>query len=179
MKYLVECVEKLTNNLQGPAGNESLPYGIPGSSRTSGSQEEPIILSSDEDIKIKTEESDIAATSKKDKEKRDTEKVVSNKATESASDKTTKKAVSGEATKKAKKAVSGETTRKAKATKKAVSNKTKGKAPVRSSSSSSSSSNDSSSSDSSDSSSSPFYLKKDDMPRELREALRVNKNITY
>lgn len=139
MKYLVECVEKLTNNLQGLAGNESLPYGIPGSSRTSGSQEEPIILSSDEDIKIKTEESDIAATSEKDKEERDTKKVVSNKATESASDKTTKKAVSdeatkkakkavsGEATKKAKKSVSGETTRKAKATKKAVSNKTKGK----------------------------------------------------
>jgi hypothetical protein len=32
-----------------------LPYGIPGPSQVSGSQEEPIILSSDEDIKIKTE----------------------------------------------------------------------------------------------------------------------------
>jgi hypothetical protein len=31
-----------------------LPYGIPGPSRTSGSQEQPIIIS-DEEIKVKTE----------------------------------------------------------------------------------------------------------------------------
>lgn len=105
----MECVEKLTNSQT----SEDLPYGIPGSSRVSGSQEEPIIISSEEDVKIKLESK--------------------------------KKTVSGNNTKKA------------------------GKRPVQSSSSSSDSS----------SSNLPFYLKRNDMPKELDETLRVNENINY
>lgn len=55
VKHLAECVEKI---LQGPGSSLPLPLGIPSSSRVSGSQEEPIILSSDEDIKVKTENSE-------------------------------------------------------------------------------------------------------------------------
>lgn len=70
VKHLAECVEKI---LQKPVSSlpanslpaNSLPYGIPG---PSGSQEEPIILSSDEEIKIKTEkvtEEEIGKSTKK------------------------------------------------------------------------------------------------------------------
>lgn len=58
---------------------------------------------------------------------------------------------------------------------KAISDKAKGKAPVQSSSDDSS---DSDSSYSSNSSNTPFYLTKSDMPKDLREALRVNKDIS-
>jgi hypothetical protein len=58
---------------------------------------------------------------------------------------------------------------------KAISDKAKGKAPVQSSSEDSGSSD---SSYSSNSSNTPFYLTKCDMPKDLRESLRVNKDIT-
>ena len=138
VEYLTECVEKLTSNLRK---SESLPCGIPGSSRFPGSQEKPIILSSDEEIKIKVEKS---ATSEME--------IDSSKPT--------------------------------KVTSKTLSKRAKEKAPVRTSSSSSSSdslssSDDSDSQSSSDNPSVPFYFKKEDMPKSLREALRVNKDITY
>jgi hypothetical protein len=57
---------------------------------------------------------------------------------------------------------------------KAISDKAKKNAPVQSSSDDSSSLD---SSYSSNSSNTPFYLTKSDMPKDLREALRVNKDI--
>lgn len=142
VKYFAECLEKLTNNLQKSPSNESLPYGIPGSSRVPGSQEGPIILSSDEDIKIKVEKFATIATSEME--------IDSSKPT-----KPTKKSDKSKHTKKP--------------ANKPLSKRAKEKAPVRTSSSSSSS----------DNSSVPFYFKKEDMPKSLREALRVNKDITY
>ena len=65
----MECVEKIIQRRP-----ESLPYGIAGPSRVSGSQEQPIILSSDENIKIKTEKDTI--------EKDTIEKVTIEKVTE-------------------------------------------------------------------------------------------------
>jgi hypothetical protein len=70
----VECVEKIIQRRP-----ESLPYGIAGPSRVSGSQEQPIILSSDEDIKIKTEKDTI--------EKDTIEKVTIEKVTEEDTEK--------------------------------------------------------------------------------------------
>jgi len=69
VKYLVKCVEKIIQRRP-----ESLPYGIAGPSRVSGSQEQPIILSSDEDIKIKTEKDTIEKDTI-EKVTEDTEKV--------------------------------------------------------------------------------------------------------
>ena len=161
VKYLAECVEKITNTI---STNTNEPYGVPGSSRAgSGSQQEPIILS-DDDIMIKTEKDTDATTA-----------TTTNTTTASTSGKRAKKA----SNKTAKKTVSSKDT-KDKNPKKAISGKAKGKAPVRSSSSSSSSDGSSSSSNSSSLNSSkiPFYLKKNDMPKDLREALRVNKDIT-
>jgi len=161
VKYLAECVEKITNTI---STNTNEPYGVPGSSRAgSGSQQEPIILS-DDDIMIKTEKDTDATTATTTNT---TTASTSGKKAKKASDKTAKKTISSKDTKD-------------KNPKKAISGKAKGKAPVRSSSSSSSSDGSSSSSNSSSLNSSkiPFYLKKNDMPKDLREALRVNKDIT-
>ena len=169
VKYLAECVEKITNTI---STNTNEPYGVPGSSRAgSGSQQEPIILS-DDDIMIKTEKDTDATTATTTNT---TTAATTNTTTASTSGKRAKKA----SDKTAKKTVSSKDT-KDKNPKKAISGKAKGKAPVRSSSSSSSSDGSSSSSNSSSLNSSkiPFYLKKNDMPKDLREALRVNKDIT-
>ena len=144
--------------VQRSESNESLPLGIPGPSRFPGSQEEPIILSSDEEVKIKVEKSATSEMEIDSNKTKATKKIDKNKRTKKTASKT-------------------------------LSEKAKGKAPVRSSSSSdnssssdspssSSSSDNSSSSDSPSSPSSPFYFKKD-MPKRLREALRVNKDISY
>ncbi len=181
VKYLAECVEKITNTI---STNTNEPYGVPGSSRAgSGSQQEPIILS-DDDIMIKTEKDTDATTATTtntttaattNTTTNTTTATTINTTTASASGKRAKKA----SDKTAKKTVSSKDT-KDKNPKKAISGKAKGKAPVRSSSSSSSSDGSSSSSNSSSLNSSkiPFYLKKNDMPKDLREALRVNKDIT-
>ncbi len=177
VKYLAECVEKITNTI---STNTNEPYGVPGSSRAgSGSQQEPIILS-DDDIMIKTEKDTDATTATTTNTTtaattNTTTATTTNTTTASASGKRAKKA----SDKTAKKTVSSKDT-KDKNPKKAISGKAKGKAPVRSSSSSSSSDGSSSSSNSSSLNSSkiPFYLKKNDMPKDLREALRVNKDIT-
>ena len=176
VKYLAECVEKITNTI---STNTNEPYGVPGSSRAgSGSQQEPIILS-DDDIMIKTEKdtdattatttntTTAATTNTTTATTTNTTASTSGKRAKKASDKTAKKTVSSKDTKD-------------KNPKKAISGKAKGKAPVRSSSSSSSSDGSSSSSNSSSLNSSkiPFYLKKNDMPKDLREVLRVNKDIT-
>ncbi|PKK41941.1 hypothetical protein RhiirC2_804647 [Rhizophagus irregularis] len=113
---------------------------MPGSSRTvssrgssqAGSQQEPILISLNEDITIKMEKSDTTVTSG-----------ISEKGEESA-------------------------------VTSATNEKYRGKVPVQSSSDDSS---DSDSSYSSNSSNTSFYLTKSDMPKYLREALRVNKDI--
>ena len=177
VKYLAECVEKITNTI---STNTNEPYGVPGSSRAgSGSQQEPIILS-DDDIMIKTEKDTDATTATTT----NTTTAATTNTTTAATTNTTTASTSGKRAKKAsdktaKKTVSSKDT-KDKNPKKAISGKAKGKAPVRSSSSSSSSDGSSSSSNSSSLNSSkiPFYLKKNDMPKDLREALRVNKDIT-
>ena len=185
VKYLAECVEKITNTI---STNTNEPYGVPGSSRAgSGSQQKPIILS-DDDIMIKTEKDTDATTANTTNTTtaattnattatttNNTTATTTNTTTASTSGKRAKKA----SDKTAKKTVSSKDT-KDKNPKKAISGKAKGKAPVRSSSSSSSSDGSSSSSNSSSLNSSkiPFYLKKNDMPKDLREALRVNKDIT-
>src|SRR2546430_11496273 len=177
VKYLAECVEKITNTISTDT-NE--PYGVPGSLRTgSGSQQEPIILS-DDDIMIKTEKDTDATTAITT----NTTTATTTNTTTATTTNTTTASTSGKRAKKAsdktaKKTVSSKDT-KDKNPKKAISGKAKGKAPVRSSSSSSSSDSSSSSSNSSSLNSSkiPFYLKKNDMPKDLREALRVNKDIT-
>ena len=177
VKYLAECVEKITNTI---STNTNEPYGVPGSSRAgSGSQQEPIILS-DDDIMIKTEKDTDATTATTT----NTTTAATTNTTTATTTNTTTASTSGKRAKKAsdktaKKTVSSKDT-KDKNPKKAISGKAKGKAPVRSSSSSSSSDGSSSSSNSSSLNSSkiPFYLKKNDMPKDLREALRVNKDIT-
>ena len=176
VKYLAECVEKITNTI---STNTNEPYGVPGSSQAgSGSQQEPIILS-DDDIMIKTEKDTDATTATTN-----TTTAATTNTTTATTTNTTTASTSGKRAKKAsdktaKKTVSSKDT-KDKNPKKAISGKAKGKAPVRSSSSSSSSDGSSSSSNSSSLNSSkiPFYLKKNDMPKDLREALRVNKDIT-
>ena len=143
------------------------PYRVLGPSRVgSGSQEEPIIVS-DDDV-IKTEKID--AASEKDK------KSVAVATKKKIGDKRSKKIISNKATKKA-------------SDKKAISSKAKGKAPAHSSPSSSSLDGSTGSSDSPSSPKSspsspasspnvPFYLKISDMPKDLRENLRVSENIT-
>lgn len=137
-----------------------MPYGIPGPSQISGSQEEPVIISSDEDVRIKVEKSDTTVTS---------ENISGNDTADKKGTKR-KKSAGKKGTRREKSADKKDSKRK-----KPVSRKTKGKAPVQSSSSSSSSSTDSSGSESENSSNLPLYLKRDDMPKELDEALRVNK----
>ena len=143
VKNLTKCFKEF---IQRSESNESLPFRIPGSSRIPGSQEEPIILSSDEEVKIKVEKSATSEMEIDSNKTKATKKVDKNRRTTKTASKT-------------------------------LSKRAKGKAPVRSSSSSSSSDN-SSSSDSPSSPSTPFYFKKD-MPKRQREALRVNKDISY
>jgi hypothetical protein len=152
---------------------------VPGSSRAvpsrgssrAGSQQEPILISSDEDITIKMEKSDTAVTSgisEKDEEN----------AVTSAIDEKDESAVTSatnENDRDTKKTVRKKNTTGDKNSRKAISDKAKGKAPVQSSSEDSSSSD---SSYSSNSSNTPFYLTKCDMLKDLRESLRVNKDIT-
>jgi hypothetical protein len=149
---------------------------VPGSSRAvpsrgssrAGSQQEPILISSDENITIKMEKSDTSVTSgisEKDEEN----------AVTSAIDEKDESAVTSainENDRDTKKTVRKKNTTGDKNSRKAIS---KGKAPVQSSSEDSSSPN---SSYSSNSSNTPFYLTKCDMPKDLRESLRVNKDIT-
>jgi hypothetical protein len=150
---------------------------VPGSSRAvpsrgssrAGSQQEPILISSDEDIIIKMEKSDTAVTSgisEKD-EDRDTN--------EQDMDTNEKDMDTNEKDRDTKKTVRKKNTTGDKNSRKAISDKAKGKAPVQSSSEDSGSSD---SSYSSNSSNTPFYLTKCDMPKDLRESLRVNKDIT-
>src|SRR3989337_1601908 len=145
VKYLTECVKEIANNSKKESKeSESVVYGIPGPSGTSGSQLEPIVIS-DNEITIKEENGEKkekkGATNKKGKGK-EREKP------ETTTGKKHKK-------------------------KQTVSEKAKGKARVRSVSVSSTSSRSSSSSSSS-SSNKTFYFKKEYMPKDLREALRVN-----
>ena len=119
VKYLAECVEKITNTI---STNTNEPYGVPGSSRAgSGSQQEPIILS-DDDIMIKTEKDTDATTATTTN---NTTTTTTNTTTASTSGKRAKKA----SDKTAKKTISSKDT-KDKNPKKAISGKAKGKAPV-------------------------------------------------
>ena len=71
VKYLAECVQEIVSNSRKEP--DSPVYGIPGPSRPSGSQQAPIIIDSDNDIK--EEKSDTAATTiptvKKNKKKKE------------------------------------------------------------------------------------------------------------
>jgi hypothetical protein len=161
VKYLANCVEKL---IQGQTNNDE-PYGVPGPSRVGGSQEEPIIISDDDiTIKIETNIETISNADKKAKGK-GKEPVCPTAPSSKGKEPVCSTAPSS-----------------------------KGKEPVcptapsspSSSNSSPSSSSDSSlcssgrgsKSDGSRSSNTLFYLKKSDMPKDLRESLRVNRNIT-
>jgi hypothetical protein len=154
VKYLAECVKEIANNSKKESKEpESVVYGIPGPSGTSGSQLEPIVIS-DNEITIKEENGEKkekkGATNKKGKGK-EREKP------ETTTGKKHKK-------------------------KQTVSEKAKGKARARSvsvSSTSSRSSSSSSSSNSSSGSNKTFYFKKEYMPKDLREALRVNNDIPF
>ena len=137
---MTECVKEIIVNKKD---KEVKVYGVPGSS---GSQEAPIVVSSD--AEIKEEKPDDAATSKKGKEKsRD------------------KRKRSGETATKKK--------RKGKSTKCDIKGKGKARAVSYDSSSSSSSSSDSNNSNKGFVPN--FFFRKDDMPKHLRESLRVNK----
>ena len=125
-------------------------YGISGPSGTSSSQLEPIVIS-DNEITIKEENGE-----KKEK------KCATNK--------------KGKGKGKEPETTTGKTTGKKHKKKQTVSEKAKGKARARSVSVSSASSRSSSSSSSS-SSNKTFYFKKEYMPKDLREALRVNNDI--
>lgn len=141
-------------------------------SSQAGSQQEPILISSDEDITIKMEKSDTAVTSGIS-EKGEESAVTS--ATNEKDDESAVTSATNEKYRGTKKAVKKKNTNDGdKNSGKAISDKAKGKAPVQSSSDDSS---DSDSSYSSNSSNTPFYLTKSDMPKDLREALRVNKDI--
>jgi hypothetical protein len=169
---------------------------VPGSSRAvssrgssqAGSQQEPILISSDEDITIKMEKSDTAVTSgisekgeesavtSATNEKEDESAGAVTSATNEKEDVSAVTSATNEKYRGTKKAVKKKNTNDGdKNSRKAISDKAKGKAPVQSSSDDSS---DSDSSYSSNSSNTPFYLTKSDMPKDLREALRVNKDIS-
>jgi hypothetical protein len=173
---------------------------VPGSSRAvssravssrgssqAGSQQEPILISSDEDITIKMEKSDTAVTSgisekgeesavTSANEKEDESAGAVTSATNEKEDVSAVTSATNEKYRGTKKAVKKKNTNDGdKNSRKAISDKAKGKAPVQSSSDDSS---DSDSSYSSNSSNTPFYLTKSDMPKDLREALRVNKDIS-
>ncbi|GBC04341.1 hypothetical protein RclHR1_05620015 [Rhizophagus clarus] len=169
-KYFFEKISNIIQRQQEQQNNE--PYGVPGSSRAvssrsssqavssrgssqAGSQQEPILISSDEDITIKMEKSDTAVTSgisEKDEDKSAVTSATNEK------DRGTKKAIRKK-----------NTNDSDKNSRKAISDKAKGKVPVQSSSDDSSSSD---SSYSSNSSNTPFYLTKSDMPKDLSDALR-------
>lgn len=178
VKYLTECVKRL---LPRQANDE--PYGVPGPSWIgSGSQEEPIVISDDE-ITIKTEKINTA-----------TDAAISNNNITGGEE---SKEVSKEKGKSPVRSPSSSSSRKtiSKAKGKGKAPVRKGKAPVRSPSNSGSSRNSCSSKNSGSSRGSPaspnnsstldgsqsnvlFYLKKSDMPKDLREALRVNNYLT-
>ncbi|UZO28867.1 uncharacterized protein OCT59_022374 [Rhizophagus irregularis] len=139
-KYFFEKIANIIQGQQEQQNNE--PYGVP-----------------DEDITIKMEKSDTAVTSG-----------ISEKGEESAVTSATNEKEDESAGAGTKKAVKKKNTNDGdKNSRKAISDKAKGKAPVQSSSDDSS---DSDSSYSSNSSNTPFYLTKSDMPKDLREALR-------
>lgn len=143
-------------------------YGIPGPSRV-GSQEQPIVISSDEGVKVKVE---LEVSEKSISDGREDTK------RKKAGGVEDRKKASGKKDVKRKKAGGKNVTRKNisnNGTTEAISDKAKGKCPVQSSGSST----NSSSSESEGSSDLPLYLRRDDMPKELDEALRVNKDINY
>ncbi|RIA90692.1 hypothetical protein C1645_823070 [Glomus cerebriforme] len=93
VKYLAECVKRLTN-FQGLATNEDLPYGIPESSQVSCSQEEPIIINLDED----TEKTNSNKNTKEAEKRYQRKKANSNKfAKRTISDNNTTEAISDKA----------------------------------------------------------------------------------
>ncbi|RGB27965.1 hypothetical protein C1646_673586 [Rhizophagus diaphanus] len=162
VKYFAECVEKLTNTLQRSPCNESLPYSIPGSSWVSSSQEEPIILSSDEDIKIKVEKfttNEMEVDSSK--LTKPTKKIDKNKYT--------KETASKMLSKRSKKKASVQTSSSSSSSDNSSSSNSLSNSDSPSSSDDSSGSGSSSSSNNSNV---PLYFKKKDMPKSLREALR-------
>lgn len=55
----------------------SSPYGIPGPSRTLGSQEEPIVLSSDDEVKIKKEITETEKPTEPEENTTESEKAIS------------------------------------------------------------------------------------------------------
>ncbi|UZO12946.1 uncharacterized protein OCT59_004453 [Rhizophagus irregularis] len=192
-KYFFEKIANIIQGQQEQQNNE--PYGVPGSSRAvssravssrgssqAGSQQEPILISSDEDITIKMEKSDTAVTSgisekgeesavtSATNEKEDESAGAVTSATNEKEDVSAVTSATNEKYRGTKKAVKKKNTNDGdKNSRKAISDKAKGKAPVQSSSDDSS---DSDSSYSSNSSNTPFYLTKSDMPKDLREALR-------
>ncbi|GET61245.1 hypothetical protein GLOIN_2v1845756 [Rhizophagus irregularis DAOM 181602=DAOM 197198] len=199
-KYFFEKIANIIQGQQEQQNNE--PYGVPGSSRAvssravssrgssqAGSQQEPILISSDEDITIKMEKSDTAVTSgisekgeesavtSATNEKEDESAGAVTSATNEKEDvSAVTSATTNEKYRGTKKAIKKKNTNDGdKNSRKAISDKAKGKAPVQSSSDDSS---DSDSSYNSNSSNTPFYLMKSDMPKDLREALRVNKDIS-
>src|SRR5207249_5936432 len=100
VKYLAECVEKITNTI---STNTNETYGVTGSSRAvSGSKQETIILS-DDDIMIKTEKDTDATTATTTNTTTatttNTTASTSGKRAKKASDKTAKKTVSSKDTK--------------------------------------------------------------------------------
>jgi hypothetical protein len=147
--------------------NEEPIYGIPGSSRTTGSQQEPIFIS-DDDIKIK-EESDITGPTTTETKKRASGKRTSGIRTTKRSTRQGEK--SGDTS-------TGTTTTATTTT--ATTGKGKGKERARSDSSEHTSSDNSSSSSTSTTSpnrerASNVFFKKEKMPNDLRESLRVIK----
>jgi len=169
--------------------NEELIYGIPGSSRTTGSQQEPIFIS-DDDIKIK-EESDIIGPTTTETKKRAGGKRTSGIRTTKRSTRqgeksgdistgTTTTATTGKGKGKGRARQgekSGDTSTGTTTT--ATTGKGKGKKRARSDSSEHTSSDNSSSS--STNTTSPnreranVFFKKEKMPNDLRESLRVIK----
>lgn len=150
--------------------NEEPIYGIPGSSRTTGSQQEPIFIS-DDDIKIK-EESDITGPTTTETKKRAGGKRTSGIRTTKRSTRQGEK--SGD--------TSTRTTTTATTTT-ATTGKGKGKERARSDSSEHTSSDNSSSSTSTTSPNreraSNVFFKKEKMPNDLRESLRVIKKNNF
>jgi hypothetical protein len=196
VKYLTDCVEELVKKQNRDEKNEEPIYGIPGSSRTTGSQQEPIFIS-DDDIKIKVEfditgptTTENTATKKRasgkraetsDRTRRDTKRTRSGikrtrsgiKRTRSGTERSTRQGEkSGDTS-------TGTTTTATPTT--ATTGKGKGKERARSDSSEHTSSDNSSSSSTSSTSpnierASNVFFKKEKMPNDLRESLRVIKN---
>src|SRR5207249_8513800 len=128
VKYLAECVEKITNTI---STNTNEPYRVPGSSRAgSDSQQEPIILS-DNDIMIKTEKDTDATTATTTNTTTAATINTTTAATTNTTTATTTNTTTATTTNTTT-SISGKSAKKAsdKNPKKAVSGKAKGKAPV-------------------------------------------------